>query len=126
MDTVSNTTAFDINCECGREYRGIKVLPVFCPCGRRAATPGFVSPKVRIYVDERGDICGACDKNVEGVCEALKAIQPNRPCIIKVGLRIRKAYCPEGKWGREDDPSKPPTPTGTDFDHFPDPDQERF
>jgi len=45
-------------------------------------------------VEERMEICGACELNMNGVCG--KCI-----CVIKLKAKAPKEKCPEGKWNEQ-------------------------
>jgi predicted RNA-binding Zn-ribbon protein involved in translation (DUF1610 family) len=76
-----------------------------CPdCGaHRAAYPNYrhkCEPGPIAYQIDRESICERCPSNSDGVCMELKAIQPDRPCLIHVGIEIPTARCPAGRWLR--------------------------
>src|SRR5690606_4762186 len=47
---------------------------------------------------ERFAICKECKQNQYGICQALKAIYPDRRCNIGIGVELPYAHCPEGSW----------------------------
>lgn len=57
-------------------------------------------PQPVAYQLHRAAICQECERNDGGVCLALKEIQPDAPCEIRIGLPMPGAKCPLGKWQR--------------------------
>jgi ribosomal protein L44E len=52
------------------------------------------------YQCRRRMICSKCDRNKDGVCESLRAIQPDAPCLVSIGVAMPGVKCPDGKWQR--------------------------
>jgi len=82
------------------------VVDFHCPvCGLtkpaysnyRHVCPG---EKLVPYQCQRKAICAKCDRNKDGVCESLQAIQPDAPCLVSIGVAMPGAKCPDGKWQR--------------------------
>ena len=73
-------------------------------CGAsRTAYPNYrhkCEPGPVAYQETRKAICQGCEHNRHGLCMSLRALHPDRPGMISVGIKIPGAKCPEGKWKR--------------------------
>ena len=73
-------------------------------CGAsRTAYPNYrhkCEPGPVAYQETRKSICQGCEFNRHGLCMSLRALHPDRPGMISVGIKIPGAKCPEGKWKR--------------------------
>ena len=73
-------------------------------CGTsRTAYPNYrhkCEPGPVAYQETRKSSCQGCGHNRHGLCMSLRALHPDRPGMISVGIKIPGAKCPEGKWKR--------------------------
>jgi hypothetical protein len=52
------------------------------------------------YQEQRRSICHECPHNRDGVCMPLRTRQPDKPCLVDVGIPMPFAECPLKKWRR--------------------------
>lgn len=54
------------------------------------------------WIAERAAKCEACETWRKGrICLKCREKYPERDCIIAVGIRMPKAHCPIGEWGKQ-------------------------
>jgi hypothetical protein len=54
------------------------------------------------WVKRRESCCRVCSIGRCGnICIVCKQKHPERDCVIAIGVRIPRAHCPLGWWGRE-------------------------
>lgn len=57
-------------------------------------------PQPVAYQIARQAICDACPHNRDGVCLPLRTKQPDKPCLVEIGIPMPGVECPLKKWRR--------------------------
>jgi hypothetical protein len=82
------------------------IVDFHCPqCGTTKANyPNYrhkcTGPQPVAYQIARASKCEACPQNRDGVCLPLLAMQPDKPCLVEIGVAMPGVTCPIGKWPR--------------------------
>jgi len=53
------------------------------------------------YSTLRNTVCSFCDANCGGICDDMKALHPERDCLISVGVEKKESHCPRKLWWKE-------------------------
>jgi hypothetical protein len=82
------------------------IVDYHCPtCGlTKPDYPNFFhkcpGPQPVAYQIARAAKCQECPQNRDGVCLPLQERQPDKPCLVQIGIAMPGAACPIGKWPR--------------------------
>lgn len=68
--------------------------------GKGKAAHNCPGPAPITYQLTRQKICERCEWNADGICKALQATHPDRPCKCDVGWSNPAWKCPQNKWQR--------------------------